>query len=162
MGASGQFKGDWMMQTSNIRIGRWALLGFMLFFSIVLLVIGVPRFLAELMLLPRTPIYERISIGESVDNEELTILEKSRLQALDFVEMPHAYTDLGTSYLVRAQRATSEAERRRFAEQSIDVMTKGLSLAPLNTFAWSRVSSAHILLGADWTCHGLVPLQVLI
>ena len=133
----------------NNRVGRWFLPGFILVSSITLLVIGVPRFLAELMLVPGTPIYERISLGEPVDDEELTVLEESRLQALEFVDMPRAYTDLGTVYLVRAQRATSEAERRKFAERSIEVTTKGLKLAPLNTFAWSRVSSAHILLGAD-------------
>lgn len=121
----------------------------MLVASIGLLAIGVPRFLAELVLVPGTPIYERISSGEAVDDEELIVLEQSRLQALEFVDMPRAYTDLGMSYLVRAQRATSEAERREFAKRSIEVTTKGLNLAPLNTFAWARVSSAHVLLGAD-------------
>ena len=137
------------MISSENRVGRRFLLGFMLVASIGLLAIGVPRFLAELVLVPGTPIYERISSGEAVDDEELIVLEQSRLQALEFVDMPRAYTDLGMSYLVRAQRATSEAERREFAKRSIEVTTKGLNLAPLNTFAWARVSSAHVLLGAD-------------
>jgi len=137
------------MISSKNRVGRRFLLGFMLVASIVLLAIGVPRFLAELMLVPGTSIYERISIGEAVGDEELAVLEQSRLQALEFVDMPRAYTDLGTSYLVRAQRATLEAERRKFAERSIEVTTRGLNLAPLNTFAWARVSAAHVLLGAD-------------
>ena len=137
-----------MISNSN-KVGKWFLPGFMLVSSIVLLAIGVPRFLAELMLVPGTPIYERISIGEAVGDEELTVLEESRLQALEFVDIPRAYTDLGSAYLLRAQRATSEAERHHFAERSIEVTTKGLNLAPLNTFAWARVSSAHVLLGAD-------------
>ncbi len=137
------------MNSNSGRIGRWFLLVSMLVSSITLLVIGVPRFLAELMLVPGTPIYERISLGETVEEYELTVLDESRLQALEFVDMPRAYTDLGTSYLIRAQRAVLKVERRRFARQSINVLTKGLNLAPFNAFAWSRVSSAHILLGAD-------------
>jgi len=137
------------MNSNNGKIGRWALPGFMLASSIALLVVGVPRFLAELMLVPGTPIYESLSFGKPVSDEELKTLEESRLQALRFVDMPKAYTDLGTSYLERARRAETQAGREDFAKQSIEVTTKGLNLAPLNTFAWSRLSSAHIMLGAD-------------
>jgi len=117
--------------------------------SILLLVIGVPRFLAELMLVPGTPIYERISLGEHVSDKDLDVLENSRLQAIEFVDLPRAYTDLGTAYLIRAQRAPDEESRRRYAEMAIQTISIGLNMAPLNTFAWSRVSSAHILLGPE-------------
>jgi len=133
------------------KIGRWFLPGFLLVSSITLLVIGVPRFLAELMLVPGTPIYERVSKGEQVSDEDLKVLEDSRLQALEFVELPKAYTDLGTSYLVRAQRTDSAKERLEYARRSIEVTTKGLNLAPLNTFAWLRLASANILLGDQYS-----------
>ena len=137
------------MKGDAASFSRWALPGFMLLSSLVLLIIGVPRFLAELALVPGTLIYDRISSGEFVENAELTVVEESRLQALEFAELPKAYTDLGTVYLTRAQRATKREDKTNLARKSIVVTTEGLRLAPLNTFAWSRLSVAHILLGQD-------------
>ena len=141
-------------------IGRWFLPGVILISSIILLVVGVPRFLAELMLVPGTQIYERILLGKQLNDEDLTVLEHSRLQALEFVKLPRAYTDLGTSYLARAQRAGSAVERLKYAERAVELTTKGLELAPLNTFAWSRLSLAHILLGSAHYEDALVTWRV--
>ena len=101
------------------------------------------------MLVPGTPTYERISVGEQVSDKDLETLENSRLQALKFVDLSSTFTDLGTTYLIRAQRASSDDDRQSYVEMAIEVTTKGLNLAPLNTFAWLRLSSAHILLGPD-------------
>lgn len=129
---------------------QWFLPAFMLVSSITLLVIGVPRFLAELMLVPGNPIYEEIFNGTQVSDEDLTVLEESRLSAIGFVEMPKAYVELGASYLIRAQRAQSPEEKIDYAKKSIEVTTTGLQMAPLNTFAWARIASANILLGPDY------------
>lgn len=91
---------------------RWFLPGFMLVASITLLVIGVPRFLHELMLVPGTPILYRLNAGETMTEEELHTLVQSRLDALEFIELPDAYSDLGASYLRRAQRPKSAEDRK--------------------------------------------------
>ncbi len=121
----------------------------MLVASVILLAVGVPRFLYELMLVPGTPILERINAGEAVTDEELASLEESRLDALSFAELPNAYIDLGSSYLTRARNATKREDRLKYAQKAIDASMKGLDMAPLNTFAWLRVTSAHILRGSD-------------
>lgn len=128
---------------------RWLFPAFMLISSITLLVIGVPRFLHELMLVPGTPILYRVNAGETVSAEELTILEQSRLDALRFAELPKAYSDLGSSYLARSRMVTSEEDRIKYAEMSIEASMKSLNMAPLNTFAWFRVATAHVQLGRD-------------
>ncbi len=132
------------------KIKQYFLPAFMLVSSITLLVVGVPRFLHELMLVPGTPIHERVSRGETVSDEDLDILEESRLQALEFVELPDAYSDLAASYLVRARRATTTEKREYFAKKSIETAKTGLDMAPLNTFSWARVTSANIILGESF------------
>ncbi|WP_417458230.1 hypothetical protein [Kordiimonas sp.] len=131
------------------KIKQYFLPTFMLVSSIILLIVGVPRFLHELMLVPGTPIHERVSRGENVSDDDLDVLEDSRLQALRFVELPAAYSDLGASYLVRAQRATTDADRKMFAEKSIEASTTSVEMAPLNTFAWARITAANIILGEE-------------
>lgn len=131
------------------KIRRWFWAGGMFFCSLSLLTVGVPRFLHELMLVPGTPILHRLNTGEQVSDEDLSILEQSRLDALDFIELPDAYTDLGASYLTRARRARTDEDRRKFAEMTIEVSTSGLNMAPLNTFAWMRVATAHIIVGPE-------------
>ncbi|PCI63466.1 MAG: hypothetical protein COB37_05050 [Kordiimonadales bacterium] len=129
--------------------------GFMLFASTTLLVIGVPRFLAELMLVPGTPIYERISSGENVSDEDLDVLEQSRVQAIGFVEHPRSYTDLGLVYLLKASRTADPSEKLRYADLAIENLKTGLGLAPLNTFAWLRLSSVYILKGEEFHSEAL-------
>ena len=122
---------------------------FMLISSVILLVVAVPRFLAELMLVPGTPLYESLSEGVVLSDEDLQVIEDSRLSALDFAKLPKIYTQLGMVYLLRANRAQTPQEQQDFARQSIEITQKGLSMAPLNTFAWARMASANIILGED-------------
>ncbi len=84
-----------------------------------------------------------------MSDEDLDVLEDSRLQALKFVELPAAYSDLGASYLVRVQRATADADKKMFAEKPIEASTTSVEMAPLNTFAWARITTANIILGEE-------------
>jgi len=120
---------------------------FMLVSSLLLLYIGVPRFLAELMLVPGTPIIESLNRGEIVSEKDLDIAQESREQAVSFVDHPEAYSELGTVFLTRAQTETDSESKKEFASQAVIYLEKTLSLAPLNTFAWLRLSSARLLLG---------------
>jgi len=129
------------------KFNRWFIPGFMLVSSVTLIVIGVPRFLHELMLVPGTPILHQVNAGEAVSEEELKILEKSRLDALGIIELPDAYLNLGASYLYRARTATDPVEAQKYAALTIEVSEKGLKMAPLNTYAWFRVATANVMLG---------------
>lgn len=122
---------------------------FMLLASVLLLYIGVPRFLAELMLVPGTPIYERTNLGEPVTDEELDILQESREQAVSFVDHPKAYHQLGQVHLLRAQRTEDAQERIAQAEKALEHLETSVRLAPVNTFAWSRIATACLILGPE-------------
>lgn len=132
------------------KIKKYSLPALMLVCSIILLVLGAPRFMHELMLVPGTPIHEQISQGEEVSDKDLDLLEETRVQALEFAKLPDAYNELGASYLTRARRATTVEERERFAKKAIDATNMGLDMAPLDTFSWARVTSANILLGENF------------
>lgn len=131
------------------KLSRWLLPSFMLISGITLLVVGVPRFMHELMLIPGTPILHRLNAGETITEEEWHTLEQSRLDALDFIELPDAYSDLGASYLRRTKSAKSREEQVKYAEMTVEVAMKGLNMAPLNTYSWLRVCSANLILGPD-------------
>ncbi|MFC4346751.1 hypothetical protein ACFO5Q_02690 [Kordiimonas lipolytica] len=135
------------MTSIKDKFNRWFIPGFMLVSSITLIVIGVPRFLHELMLVPGTPILHRVNAGETVSEQDLEVLENSRLDALGIIELPDAYLDLGSSYLYRARSAADPEEAQKYAALTIEVSEKGLKMAPLNTFAWFRVATANVMLG---------------
>lgn len=128
---------------------RWIIPAFMLVMAAGLLVIGAPRLRYELALIPGTPIYQRLVSGQPVTDNELDTLEQTRLDALSFVETAQSYTELGTSYMARAHRTPDVAEKQRHATMAIYATMKGLQIAPLNTFAWARIATAHLMLGAD-------------
>lgn len=138
-----------LLKHINEHFSRWLLPIFMLTSSIVLLVVGVPRFLHELMLVSGTPILYRVNAGETVSKQNLEVLESSRLDAIGIIELPDAYLDLGSSYLYRARTATEPEEAQKYATMTIEVSEKGLNMAPLNTFAWFRVATANAMLGPD-------------
>jgi len=135
------------MSALSEKTARWFLPAFMLIASVTLLVLGVPRLLHELMLVPGTPILYRVNAGEDVSDQDLSILENSRLDALVYIETSEVYNDLASSYLTRARRAATLEERQNFAELTIETSRKSLSIAPLNTYAWSRIATANVLLG---------------
>lgn len=103
------------------------------------------------MLVPGTPIYERLNLGEQVSDEELDVLQQSREQAVSFVDHPKAYNQLGFVFLVRAQRASSETERAAYGLQAKEQLEASLKLAPVNTFAWARLATACLLLGPGYS-----------
>lgn len=122
---------------------------FILLSCLILLYFGVPRFMAELMLVPGTPIVERLNRGESVPESELNIAQESREQAVAFVDHPKAYSQLGTVFLTRAHMAIDGVEQKAYASKAIENLEKALSLSQLNTHAWLRLSNARLILGGD-------------
>lgn len=79
------------------KLGRYLIPGIILVSSLTFLVVGVPRFTHELALVSGTPVLERINAGDQVSGQELTLLEQSRLDALEFVKLPAVYTNLDYS-----------------------------------------------------------------
>lgn len=135
--------------TLKKRIRRWATPVFILISGVILSAVGVPRFLYELMLVPGTPILHRVNAGKEVLAEELEILEKSRLDALEFMALPGAYYDLGAIYLRRAQTASRREDIRKYSEMALEASMNGLDMAPFNTFAWTRAVVANVMLGPE-------------
>ena len=127
------------------------LVGFFLAVSgLALLLLGLPRFMHELMLVPGTPIYARLMRGQAVTDQELSTLEKSRIQALEYSEKPHSYSVLGAVYLTRARRTDQLALRQELAAKAVDVLKKSVVAMPLDSTAWARITSAYLILGQDY------------
>ncbi len=138
------------------KASRWLVRFLLLASSLVLLATGVPRFLHEVSLVPGSPLYLRMIDGAPLSEQDLATLEQSRLDALNFVNIPQAHMDIGASYLTRAQKASDPADQQKYAQMAIDELTAGLKEAPLNTFAWARLAAANILLGEEYHQDALV------
>ncbi|MCJ9429948.1 hypothetical protein [Kordiimonas marina] len=127
--------------------GRRLLSGLMMVSALYILWTGVPRFLAEVMIVPGRPILEKVRANTQVSAKDLSTLEQSFLSAISFADLPQFHAELGTSYLVQAQHTNDRQKRLEFAKMAIEESQISLDKAPLNPFAWERISVAQIILG---------------
>ncbi len=130
-------------------LSRRVVPAFLLLSGLALLALGIPRFMHELMLVPGTPVYQRLIERKAVTDEDLTVLERSRLQALGYSEKADAWSELGTVYLARARRADEADTRQAFARQAIGVLEKSVAIMPLDTASWAKLVSANLMLGEE-------------
>jgi hypothetical protein len=115
----------------------------------IVLYAGALHFVHELLLIPGTPILSRLPDPATVTNEDLSGLERSRLEALKFLKTPRAYTELCSSFLIRARRAVEANERSVQAGRALEACTKSLQMESLNTFTWAKTTSAYMMLGPE-------------
>ncbi len=67
--------------------------GIVLLASITLLIVGVPRFAAEVVMAVGTPIYDLRNAAEKVNDVERAALEESRSQAIRLINHPVPVTN---------------------------------------------------------------------
>ena len=118
--------------------------------SAILIFLGGIRFLHEFLLVPGTPIYEKIEKNYEVTEADLEALQESRLAALRVLEHPKTYHQLGSLQVHSARRAESLEKKRALILSGLSNMQHGLELAPFNTFRWLKVSSANLMLGEEY------------
>ncbi|WP_286829445.1 MULTISPECIES: hypothetical protein [Kordiimonas] len=115
--------------------------------STLMLLAGLSRVLHELMLVAGTNVSDQLSRGKSVTADDLDLLVKSRLRAIQFYSTPKAYSDLGTAYLALSGLANELENRRRYARLAETAANNGLTLSPLNSYLWLKLASARVVLG---------------
>jgi len=116
-----------------------------LIFGMSLIVLGVPRTIGAFVALPSGPILNKIQFQKPVQQNELETLIESQEGSLAWGETGRKWTDLGLAQLLMAEQTVSEPSvRQGHIEDAIVSLKKGLSLAPANAFAWTRLAYVEI------------------
>lgn len=135
------------MATDNRVMRRRALAAMLALSGAACLALGVPRLMAELSLVPGTPYLRAVQAGETLSEDDILLLEQSRLNALELVPLPSAYANLAYLSVLRAQRADTPEERERHASKAENLVRESLKGSPVNPYYWLTLSSALILQG---------------
>lgn len=105
--------------------------------------LAVPRTVAyaELALGDNTLV--ALSRGKSLTSRQLQITISGRRDALEWIDSPDAWIDLGSLYLALARQATSsQQDRTTILDHSIRSFERGLVTAPSRPFAWAQLAQA--------------------
>jgi hypothetical protein len=117
----------------------------------LLIALALPRLLASLTVLPSAPTLSRLQSLEPVDTTDLQRLVRNQRRALVWQASGRTWTDLGLAQLLLAERLGDEDPRSqpRFSAAR-QALIEGLSVAPANPFAWSRLAYAEAVL-SSWS-----------
>ena len=126
----------------------------------LLIALAAPRLLASVSVLPSAPTLNRLQSLQPVETAALRRLVRNQRRALVWQAGGRTWTDLGLAQLLLAERladtdprASSASPRRKQA------LTEGLSVAPANPFAWSRLAYAEAML-AGWSERAVSALRM--
>ncbi len=140
-----ELDGKRMVQADTYRVFdtalaiKWGLV-FVLLTAIALLIgMGLPRLLAEIALVPGTPIYNDIARNKEISADQLHLLIRTRQDALGFTDYPESYTEIAVAHINLALMADDEQMRREHSEVGLEALQKSLALKPANSFNWLRV-----------------------
>ena len=126
----------------------------------VLIALAVPRLLASLSVLPSAPTLNRLQSLEPVEERHLERLVRNQRRALIWQAGGRTWTDLGLAQLLLAERL-GDADPR--SQQSFAAaqraLIEGLSVAPANPFAWSRLAYAEAVL-SGWSERAISALRM--
>lgn len=116
-------------------------------FGTFLFVLGAPRTIGAFVSLPSGPILSKIQMQKSVQQNQLEILIASQKRSLFWGETGRKWTDLSLAQLLMAEQAGSdESARNTYIKDAIASLKNGLGLSPANSFAWTRLAYAEILM----------------
>lgn len=143
---------------SRLRIRLVALLSALM--AGALLVLAVPRLFAAVTLLPSAPAQERMQNMQPVATRGIERLIRNQRRALVWHPNGRTWTDLGLAQLLLAERLIDDdpQARSRF-DSARRALTEGLSTAPANPFAWSRLAYTKAVLDG-WTPQAISTLRM--
>ncbi len=126
----------------------------------LLLILGVPRFLAAIWMAVGVPFYDDIVNRRPVEPADIDLLMESREAAFSLSGEPKALAELGTIYSTTSQTPESIA-------LAIETTKQALALNPVDSFTWHRLAvllagtpdGAEEALTAWRTSHGLAPYE---
>lgn len=117
----------------------------------LLIALAVPRLLAAVTVLPSSPTLNRLQSLEPVETSDLHRLVRNQRRALVWQAAGRTWTDLGLAQLLLAERL-GDADPRSQQRFSLarQALFEGLSVAPANPFAWSRLAYAEAVI-SGWS-----------
>jgi len=116
---------------------------FVFIFGSVLLALAVPRTIASFVAIPGIPILKKIQNLESLDTEDIKFLVSTQVRELFWHSSGRLTTDIGLSKVLLAQKLDrNDPRRQKMFSAAINSLKEGLSNAPANPFAWTRLAYA--------------------
>jgi hypothetical protein len=115
----------------------------------LLLFLSAPRIVAEFLKLPGNRVLAMLQKGTTPSERDLAIFITSRERSLTWADSGRSRTDLALAQLLLAERETGGARSDELVEQAAQSMRAGLSLAPANPYAWTRMSFAALSAGVS-------------
>ncbi len=121
---------------------------------------AVPRLFAALTLLPSSSTLDRLQELQPVNTAMMERLIRNQRRALAWQSSGRTWTDLGLAQLLVAERLPGDDPRakERFGAAR-QALVEGLSAAPANPFAWSRLAYAQAVLDG-WTPEAAAALRM--
>ncbi len=117
----------------------------------LLIALAVPRLLASLTVLPSAPTLNRLQSLGPVETADLQRLVRNQRRALVWLAGGRTWTDLGLAQLLLAERlGGADPSSQQLFAGARQALREGLSVAPANPFAWSRLAYAEAVL-SGWS-----------
>lgn len=126
---------------SNLRIPLRTRIGraLSLMLAVSLLLGAWPLAMASIVRLPADPVLRQLRKGQIVDPDALEHLIHSRRTALSWRNRPEDRTTLGLAYLIRAERASADANSADLDRAEVE-LRQALRVAPVDPHAWARLA----------------------
>lgn len=114
--------------------------------AVVLLYLGVPRTIAAFVMLPGNEPLRDYGDGKAIDRDQLETIIESRQEALAWVDDGHTWSELALGQLLLAARPEKGGPLdSELVDRAIDSLRSGLTQAPTDTYAWTRLAYAELL-----------------
>jgi hypothetical protein len=128
--------------------------------AIVMLVLAIPRTISAFVTIPSGPVMIKLQLLQPVVPEELDTLIESQHRGLTWDSRGRTRTDLGLAYLLLADQISRDDFRwRENMHEAIRWLRDGLTLAPANPYAWTRLAYAETQLNG-WTPAAIAALRL--
>ncbi|MFN0191992.1 MAG: hypothetical protein ACKVP5_08430 [Aestuariivirga sp.] len=113
-----------------------------------LFILAVPRFMAALVAIPGDAVQFELTRGQPVADDALRLIIENRTAALNWLNDPAYYRDIGTAATLLAfRRGFTDHTSTLLLEKSDVALRSALRLAPVDPGAWARFAYVHRLLG---------------
>lgn len=114
---------------------------FLLLAGLLMAATALPRLMAELALVPGTPYMKALYAGEALEEKELSLIETTRLEALEFADHAGAAYELAALYSHQARRTSTDEERAANVNKTIAFSRLAIDDSPVNAFYWLQLAS---------------------
>lgn len=144
---------SWRGRLRRVLASRGAAIVLSFAIAVPLLVIAVPRLIAEIFLVPARITLEELRQGAPASDAELEEAARSLAQGLRFAPgNGRLYTDRAWILLLQAERAGfASAQGQALLARATEELKNGLAVDPANGFGWARLAMAQLTAAGTMT-----------